>query len=213
MIKKILVFISLTIIVNIYAQINYNFDYRLDINNEHSNQSIKNNKIKMSYLFNSKNSNYILYLYPDNRGQISDHEKNIVRRFTYFTDINNKTTYQFTQHLSFHPIDEKKINHIVVEKIGENKYSIKCYPKKKNKKTNLELEVRLKPYNEDFIKFYYLDLNQNIHKKITNSLKEKLNGNYNYIIDHYTVDYKNGATSTDTLEKMEKINLKIVLQD
>ncbi|WP_312391991.1 hypothetical protein [Chryseobacterium sp.] len=213
MIQKILAFISFTIIINTYAQTTYNFDYRLDINNEHSNHSIKNNKINMSYLFNSKNPNYILYLYPGNHGQISDYEKNIARRFNYFTDLNNKTTYQFTQHLRFRPTDEIKINNIVVEKIGENKYSIKCYPRKKSKNVNLELEVHLKPYSEDFIKFYYLDLSQNIHEKLTNSLKEKLNGNYNYIIDHYTVDYKNGAISTDTLEKIEKINLKIAPQD
>lgn len=212
-IKKIYSFIIFAIAVSINAQTNYTFDYRLDINNNHSFQSAKKNNTKISYLLNSKNPNYIIYLYPNKNGQLSDHEKNIVRGFNYSTDINNKTTYQFFQHRSFRPADERKINHIIVEKIAENKYSIKCYPKKRNKTPNLELEVYLKPFGEDIIRFYYLDLSKNIQEKLTRSLKEKLDGNYNYVIESYTVDYKNGAISNNSLEKIEKINLKIAPQD
>jgi hypothetical protein len=41
-------------------------------------------------------------------------------------------------------------------------------------------------------------------------LKEKLNGDYNYVIENYIVDYKNGFLRQYKIDKVEKINLKII---
>jgi len=187
----------------------YNFDYKLKIRNVNP----KTAKVyTVQYILNSENSNYDIYVYGD-KGTLLDSERNITREFNYSIDVNNRVTYQFFQHTPFRPTDERKINHIIVEKIGENQYSIKCFPTKKSKTPNLEIEVQLKAYNGDFIRFYYLDLSKNIHMKLTNSLKEALNSNFNYVIESYTVDYKNGAVRNNSLEKIEKINLTIAPHD
>lgn len=187
----------------------YTFDYNLKIRNINT----KTAKVYTTqYILSSENSNYSIYIHDD-KGTLFDSERNIIREFNYSKDVNNRVTYQFFRHTPFRPTDEIKINHIIVEKIGENQYSIKCYSTKKNKSPNLELKVQLKPYNSDFIKFYCLDFSKNIHTKLTNSLKETLNGNFNYIIESYTVDYKNGAVNNNSLEKIEKINLTIAPHD
>ncbi|MDC8100045.1 hypothetical protein [Chryseobacterium rhizosphaerae] len=188
-----------------FSQTSYQFDYNLKLR---SNQSAQKN-IDFTYIINSKEPLYGMYLYDDAKGAIFDNKENIRRNFNYRIKAKEIMIHQFLKETSFVSYDEIKIEHIIVEKIKENKYSIKCYPEKDNKNSNLELMVYLKPFNEDVIRFYYLDLSNHIQTRIIDSLKEKLNGNYNYVVERYTVDYKNGAISTNSLKKIDKINFRI----
>ena len=186
----------------------YTFDYNLKIRN------IKpKGKSKIStgqYIFNSENPNYRIYINND-KGVLYDSERNIIGDFLY-QKKSNKTIYQFTSFKDFLSGDERMIDHIIIEKIDENKYTIKCYPTEKNKHTNLELVISLKPAEKDLIQFYYLDLSNNIHSRLLKSLKDKLDGNYNYIIENYTTDYKNGIKTRNYIDEIQKINLKITPQ-
>lgn len=108
------------------------------------------------YIMNSDNPNYFIYLY-EKRGTLYDYENNIFREFEYL-ETSNKKIFRFTSHEKLQPQDEILIDDIFVEKTGENKYSITCFPKEQHKKPSLKLIVNLKPADKDLIRFYLLDL-------------------------------------------------------
>jgi len=181
------------------AQTSYNFDIEFFFKDSQKSSG--------TYIINSDNPNYFIYIY-EKRGTLYDYENNIVREFEYL-ETSNKKIFRFTSHEKFSPKDEFSINNILVEKVSENKYSISCFSKQNSIKPNLKLIVSLKPSNKDLIHFYLLDINYNIHKKIIESLKEKLEGNHNYIIDNYIVYYGKRNKHHHFLEKLNEIKLEI----
>jgi len=153
-----------------------------------------------------------MYLYNNNKAKLFDHKNGKVIKFNHKIEF-KKNIYEFISSGKLTPNDELYVDHIIVEKIVENKYLIQCFPTRENKKSNLELTVKLKPCNTDLIRFYFLDLSNNIHKNLIASLKEKLDGNYNFIIESYKTDYKNGFKINNAIKKIEKVNFKILLND
>ena len=194
---------------SVYAQ-SYTFDYKINFNSYNDKTKVSINE--SSYIINSKNPLYEMHLF-DKNGRLWDHENNLLRIFNY-NKVNNKSIYEFTSYQRKLILDnEKVINHIVVNEINKNHYSIKCFPKKENRNANLEMIVKLKATDEDLIRFYYLDLSYTIKNKLIESLKEKLNGNYNYIIESISVNYKkNSSKSNSHVTGVEKLNLKITPQ-
>ncbi|WP_394665480.1 hypothetical protein [uncultured Chryseobacterium sp.] len=204
--KKI-IFLIIFVISYTNAQ-TYSFDYKIKFVNYKKN---KNDLQDCFYFVNSQNPNYSMYLYHNKNGAIRDCDKNIcnVHKFEYMQNYEfNK--YRFINSFQYEVKDEITITKIIVEKIDDNKYTIKCFENESSKKTNLELTVILKPENSDLVRFYYLDLSYNIQQKLIRSLKEKLNGNYNYIIEDYIVNYRQGVKRHYKIDNLEKIDLKII---
>lgn len=187
------------------AQSNYTFDYRFLIK---SSLSAIN---KSQFLISSENQNHIMYQYQNKTAKIFDNENNKFIELHHKTEF-DKNIYQFisSQKLTgSHFI----IDNITVEKIGENKYLIKCFRSFENIKQVIKITVKLKPWDKDLIRFYYSDLGGDVDKRLISSLKEKLNGNYHYIIESHTIDYKNGFKMTNSIKEIEKIKLQIAFQN
>ncbi|OVE54402.1 hypothetical protein B0E34_19120 [Chryseobacterium mucoviscidosis] len=151
-----------------------------------------------------------MQIFNNKNGVLHDYKEKICDMHFFRFHNQDKIKYKFTNSETYVTKDEKIINNIIVEKLDENKYLIKCFENEKSEKSNLELTLILKPKNVDLIRFYFLDLSNNIHQKIISKLKEKLNGDYNYVIENYIVDYKNGFLRQYKIDKVEKINLKII---
>ncbi|MDQ0591641.1 hypothetical protein QFZ37_000010 [Chryseobacterium ginsenosidimutans] len=183
----------------------YTFDYRLKIGSKRKTSSGYDFQ-PYTLIINSKNPEYDMGIHSNSYGAIGDKGKHIAYHFNY---SQNKITerFDFKSYLEFTPKDELEIDHINVEKIDENKYSIKCFKKPNARRSVLDLIVSLKPSEDDLIRFYALDLSYNINTKIISSLKEKLQGNY--VIEEYTANYKNGNRSHYFIEKLDKINLTL----
>ncbi|GAA5102968.1 hypothetical protein GCM10023210_44420 [Chryseobacterium ginsengisoli] len=182
----------------------YTFDYQLKIGKKNK-MSPDRNFEGYSLIIDSKNPQYDIGLHNNSYGALSDNDKHIAYHFNY--SQNKKIErFDFKNYLEFTPQDEFEIAYIIVEKIEENKYSIKCYKEQNAKRPILDLIVFLKPYEDDLIRFYHLDLSHNIQTKIINSLKQKLNGNY--ILEEYTANYRN-SNSHYFIEKLDKINLTL----
>ncbi|MCI3937453.1 hypothetical protein MQX03_09580 [Chryseobacterium aahli] len=207
--NRIIITFILLIALSIHAQ-SYTFDYDLKIRcvNPKGKPKISTGQ----YILNSDNPNYKMHIRQDKTGVLIDKidsEKYIMYDFLH-SKISNKNFFNFYPSREISYSDNKLIDHIDVEKIGENKYFIKCYPTKKSKHTNLEIIVNLKPIDKDLLRFYYLDLGDSIRQKLIDSLKEKLEGNYNYLIESFSTNYRNGYKTESYIDGIEKINLKII---
>jgi hypothetical protein len=186
----------------------YSFNYRIKITTYKAAE--KKEFGDWEYYYNSEDSSYFMQIRNNKSGfiRVSEENKNIVHKFDYSSP---KKEIEFTHSNEFIPTDEIEINKIIVEKITDSKYSIKCYPKENSRRPNLELTLNLKPIHINLIRLYHLDLSNNIHQKILNSLAKKLGNNSNYIIEDYIVNYKNGIKWHYKLDKFENINLKIIV--
>ncbi|PVV50795.1 hypothetical protein [Chryseobacterium sp. HMWF035] len=204
--KKILLLLIFSVSY-INAQ-TYSFDYKIVFSSY--NEKNKKNETNMSYVLNTQNPFYHMQMFNNKNGVLHDYKEKICDMHFFRFYNQDKIKYKFTNSETYITKDEKIINKIIVEKLDENKYIIKCFENEKSEKPNLELTLILKPENVDLIRFYFLDLSNNIHQKIISKLKEKLNGDYNYVIENYIVDYKNGFLRQYKIDKVEKINLKII---
>ena len=190
----------------------YTFDYNLKIRNINPKGATK--ITTGQFILNSDTPTYEMYIRQDNGGVLIDkidNEKYILHDFLH-SKISNKDFFNFYPSREINYSDNMLIDHIDVEKIAENKYFIKCYPTKKTKRTNLEIIVNLKPIDKDLLRFYYLDLGDSIRQKLIASLKEKLEGNYNYFIESFSTNYRNGNKTESYIDNIEKIDLKIITQ-
>ncbi|MET3535273.1 hypothetical protein [Chryseobacterium limigenitum] len=149
-------------------------------------------------------------LYNNIDGRLFVHQENKLA-FYRFNPSTNKGEINFTDFKEYSLDGKLNINKIIIEKLGENKYSIFCFEKEKSKKPSLKLTVNLKSAETNLIRFYYFDSGYKIEKMLINSLQEKLGDNHNYIIEDYTVDYMNGFPPHCMIEKTEKINQKIII--
>ncbi len=199
--KKIL--LLLIFIISYTNAQTYTFDYKLKIGSNKNRDFFK----KYSLLINSANSKYKIAII-DKRCFLSDYDKNINYHFQYSQEDTSEK-YNFINYSDISSYKEVEIDHIKVSKIEENKYSIECFEKSNDKKSWLKLIVKLKPYNDDLINFYVLDMNHSIQNQITESLKKELTGNY--IIEDYIIKYGNGGKWHYFIEKIDKINLKITI--
>ena len=122
--KILLLFIFATYCLNAQT---YTFDYQSKIGKKNK-MSPDRNFADYSLIINSKNPQYDIGLHNNSYGALSDDDKHIAYHFNY---SQNKRTerFDFTNNLKFIPQDEFDIDHILVEKIEENNYSIKCYTK------------------------------------------------------------------------------------
>lgn len=207
--NKIITLIVSLIGLSIYAQ-SYTFDYNLKIRCVNPKGSTKISTGQ--FILNSENPNYQIYIRQDKTGVLIDKidsEKYMMYDFLH-SKISNKDFFNFYPSREISYSDNKLIDHIDVEKIEENKYFIKCYPTKKSKRTNLEIIVNLKSIDKDLLRFYYLDLGDSIRQKLIASLKEKLHGNYNYFIESFSTNYRNGYKTESYIDGIEKIDLKII---
>ncbi|MGE8512363.1 MAG: hypothetical protein ACN6N7_06620 [Chryseobacterium culicis] len=153
-----------------------------------------------------------MYKYNDDISKLYDYENNEVIMLNHKTDP-NKNIYNFISSQKLTSQNRFITDDIIVEKIGENKYLIQYSRIFENINRKIKLTIKLKPWDKDLIRFYYSDLGDDIDKMLLSSLKEKLNGNYDFIIESYTIDYKNGFKVTNSIKNVEKINLKIALQN
>jgi len=204
--KAIAYFLFIIMSCSINAQTNYSFDYKFLIKSSHSPIN------KSQFLINSENPKYIMYKYNDDISKLYDYENNEVIMLNHKTDP-NKNIYNFVSSQKLTSQNRFITDDIIVEKIGENKYLIQYSRIFENINSKIKLTIKLKPWDKDLIRFYYSDLGDDIDKMLLSSLKEKLNGNYDFIIESYTIDYKNGFKVTNSIKNVEKINLKIALQN
>ncbi|MDF2550847.1 MAG: hypothetical protein K0R77_122 [Chryseobacterium sp.] len=208
--KNIIRIIILFIGFGVNAQ-SYTFDYNLKIRCVNPKGATK--ITTGQFILNSDTPTYEMYIRQDNGGVLIDkidNEKYILHDFLH-SKISNKSFYNFTSIREINNnLEKRSIDHVDVEKIGENKYFIKCYPTKKSKSTNLEIIVNLRPTDRDLLRFYYLDLGYSIRQKLIASLKEKLHGNYNYFIESFSTNYRNGYKTESYIDGIEKIDLKII---
>ncbi|AZA54342.1 hypothetical protein [Chryseobacterium sp. G0201] len=206
MLKKILLSFLLLIVFTIQAQQSYTFDYKLKITTYNKKQ--RKEFGDLIYYYNSKDSSYTMQLYNNIDGKLFVHQENKLA-FYKFNSSANKGEINFTDFKEYSLDGKLNINKIIVEKLGENKYSIFCFEKEESKKPSLKLIVNLKLAETNLIRFYYFDSGYKIEKMLIDSLQEKLGDNY--IIEDYTVDYMNGFAPHCMIEKIEKINQKITI--
>jgi len=207
--NKTITLIVLLIGLSIHAQ-SYTFDYSLKVRGINPKGATK--ITTGQYVLNSDNPNYEMHIRQDKTGVLIDKidsGKYMMYDFLH-SKISNKDFFNFYPSREISYSDNKLIDHIDVEKIEENKYFIKCYPMKKSQRTNLEIIVNLKPIDKDLLRFYYLDLSDSIRQKLIASLKEKLDGNYNYFIESFSTNYRNGYKTESYVDGIEKIDLKII---
>jgi len=205
--NKVITSLILFIGLSIHAQI-YTFDYKINFNSYNEKTKVSTNE--SSYLINSKNPLYEMHIFEKN-GRLCDYENKTLRYISYNKVNNIYQFYSYQRKLMLG--NDKLIDHIVVNEIAKNHYSIKCFPKKANKNAKLEIIVKLKAADEDLIRFYYLDVSYDMKNELIGRLKEKLNGNYNYIIESFSVNYrKNDTKSNSYITSAEKVNLKIMPQ-
>jgi hypothetical protein len=203
--KKSLLFILFFIYTSISAQLSYSFNYKLKLKSEEKFESVKN----FYQLVNSKILHYNLYTANDINGDLIDTQRNTVAHI-YIDKEDSKLKYDFLDHLKVPELYKYNINndHISIDEIEPNKFSIKCY-EEDAKNPNLEFIVNLEPFEDDLIRFYNVTFNDDLHIKITNSLKEKLNENFNYYIREYTMKDKEGLKKY-SIEKPIKVNLNLI---
>jgi hypothetical protein len=199
---KILFILSLITLNSLRAQ-TYNFDYKIKIKHEHMEQSY--------YFLNSKDPSYKILMFND-QGSLWDSKEEKSRRYFFnYSEKNSAKPFDFKEILEFIPTDELIIAKITAERLSENKYLIKSFKKENSKKTNLELIVNLMPFEADLMYFYFLDVSHNIQIKLMKALKDQLGGNYNYYISDYSINYRNGVKRHLFIEKIEPINLKVMI--
>ncbi|WP_126653127.1 hypothetical protein [Chryseobacterium aureum] len=202
--KAIIYFLFLLISFSLNAQSHYIFDYKFLIK---SNLSTID---KSQFLINSENPNYVMYQYHDKAAKIFDHENNEVIVLNHNTEF-NRNIYKFISSQKFNPQNRFIADDIIIEEKGDHQYLIEWYQAIENRKTKIKLTVKLKPWDKDLIRFYFSDLDDGLNKRLVESLKEKLNGNYNFIIESYTINYGKGYRFSHSIENLEEIRLKIVL--
>lgn len=201
--KKLYLLFLLSILNYAKAQQTYTFDYLLK-----TTHVSERGTFTVHIMMNSENPNYHMYI-ANNPAVLHD-DKNNSRREIVYTNLYDETTYYFISHVKNKKTkDELKIDHITVEKMGENTYSVKSFPGKKDRRANMDFTVHVKPADKDLIYFYYLDRPNSINLKLSAALKEKLNGNY--IISDYT---QNGKYKFQHyVNQVDKINFTLTARD
>ncbi|MBB6332390.1 hypothetical protein HNP24_003382 [Chryseobacterium sediminis] len=203
--KAITCFLFLLISFGINAQTNYTFDYKFLIKSSLSSVN------KSELIINSENPDYVMYKYNDEISKLFDYENNEVIKLNHKTEP-SKSIYKFISSQKLSLQNGLIVDDIIVEKISENKYLIECLLTNNSIKTKIKLTVKLKPWDKDLIRFYFTDLDDDTDKRLIASLKAKLNGNYNFIIESYTMDYK-GIKISNSIKNIEKVLLKIAFQN
>lgn len=124
--KKPVLIILFFISISISAQLSYPFNYKLKIKSEEKFEFVKN----FYQLVNSKTLQYNLYVANDINGDLIDTQRNTVSHI-YIDKENNEFKYDFIDHLKVPKLYKynNDNDHIFVNLIEPNKYSIKCFEK------------------------------------------------------------------------------------
>ena len=160
--------------------------------------------------YNSSNSTKYITEYK-NHYRLFDFTKKEIFNFTKLI-VNGKVVYNTLGIDAMrYDYNEFDINKVTVEKLSENKYLVKTFPKLKSKKTNLEIIFTLKKSNYPLTQIRFLDLSPSIHEKIYTGLLENLDTK-NYQWEIAEVNYRNGYEFIEKIENCQQTNLKLVFQ-
>jgi hypothetical protein len=207
--KKLLSTLFLLFFTIIFSQ-EYNFDRKCVNSSTRIRPKIGNENSWKSYIyFNTNNNNYYMSQKNDKLDNyyITDNSLKEVFALQYLNIKNpyysflNKKTFDYTY-------SEKEIGKIIIKELAEDEFLVQCFVNDDSKKTNLEVKFKLHKSKTPMIEIRFMDLGQIIHKKIYESLKERLNGN-NFWILYAEVDYKNGYKFLYEFDNCEEIALNL----
>jgi len=203
--KNAISIILFCISVSTSAQISYSFNYKLKIKPEKESGSARS----FCQLINSKVLQYNFYVTDDTHGDLIDTQRNTVSHI-YIDKEDKVFNYDVLDHLKVPNLSKYTTNNdrLCVDQIKPGEYSIQCF-EKDAADPGLELIVSLEPADDDLIRFYNITFDDDLHLKIINGLKEKLNRNFNYYIREYTMKDGRGSRKY-AIEKPEKVNLNLV---
>lgn len=214
--KKIFLLLSCFFTGFIFSQ-EYHFDYKCyDIETQLKGNYRGNKRTNIVY-FNSENKDVIAYDYffsQESKRSFLLYDYNVGILFSY--SINQDGKFSSLNLEQKYPIkiyrDEKEIERIEIESIGQSLWSIKAFPTKKSNKVNLELKILIQKTNFPMPNIRFMDLTPNIHSKIYTALLSKLDSKNYRIVDVIT-DYRNGVIMHDDFSKCEKVNLKFLTSE
>lgn len=203
--KNAISIILFCISINTSAQISYSFNYKLKIKPEKKSETARS----FCQLVNSKALQYNFYVADNMNGDLIDTQRNTVSHI-YIDKEDKEFNYTVLDHLKVPNLAKYTMNsdRICIDQIKPDEYSIQCFEKDADS-PSLELIASLEPADDDLIRFYNITFDDDLHLKIINGLKEKLNGNFNYYIREYTMKDREGSRK-HAIEKPEKVNLNLI---
>lgn len=207
MIKLFLSFVLLFSLF-VFSQ-EYQFDKKCVSNSTRISPKIGNKNSWKSYIyFNSSNNNY--YMNQRNDDSYYYITDNSLKEVIALQRINSeKPYYSYLDKKTFdYSYSEKEIGKIIIKELAEDEFLVQCFVNDDSKKTNLEVKFKLYKSKTPMIEIRFMDLGQIIHKKIYDSLKERLNGN-NFWILYAELDYKNGYKFLYEFDNCEEIALNL----
>ena len=207
--KKLFISFVLLFSLFVFSQ-EYQFDKKCVSNSTRISPKIGNKNSWKSYIyFNSSNNNY--YMTQRNDDSYYYITDNSLKEVIALQRINSeKPYYSYLDKKTFdYTYSEKEIGKIIIKELAEDEFLVQCFVNDDSKKTNLEVKFKLHKSKTPMIEIRFMDLGQIIHKKIYDSLKERLNGN-NFWILYAEVDYRNGYKFLYEFDNCEEkpLNLK-----
>lgn len=201
--KKLLTTLILLSFITIFSQ-EYHFDEKCVSTSTRIRPKIgKENSWKSFIYLNSMNNGYYMNQTLDgSMSYIVDNEINEVLSMKYIKS--NVPYYSLQKRLKTQfEFGEKKIEKVVVEKIGDDEYLVRCFSRESSNSSNLEVKFKLINSKLPLVEIRFMDLSNLIHKIVYNSLKEKIDFK-NFRILYSEVDYKNGYKFLYEFNQCEK---------
>ena len=205
--KKNLILLLILLSCFTYAQ-KYSFDFEISI--EERDLKGKQQSINQRILFNSKNSNYRMFINENGFAELSDDKKQ--KHIKLKIDIDRQTNEKTVTYVGSRIYTVQKNIFTKAKKIRDNNFLIQSYYQKNKKKSILEINFTLEEASANLL---YMDGDiGDDHKKILyDTLLASLDSTKNYVIKKKVVNYKHGSISEYNLKKIEKTELSFVLPE
>ncbi|MDR6514839.1 hypothetical protein [Chryseobacterium camelliae] len=210
---KILLLSLMLISCLVFSQ-DYEFNYLLTYKVNRVKPQAKQLDDDKVYI-NSEDHSYDMNSYSLNKQQVNwikDFKAELSYRFDVLEKENgyDRYTYQYARRFIRDDKENRRfVNHVEIEKTGENTYLIKAL---RNKKTNFTIDIELEKSDSDLIYFQLPDIPECTEKRILSEFRRVLHGE-NYVVKKAKFDYRNGYIITEELIELKAIQKKNSLPD
>lgn len=193
--KKLLTTIFLLLISFVFSQ-EYQFNYMLKSTVKRENPDLNSQSYDM---VNSKNHSYYMEVYKKNNSYISlliDYQKKEVHRFKKLNFNDNSMTFSYKNSSVISAYSYYDLLKFKIEKTEELSYKIMPEKIINPNDEQLEIDVKLEPFEDDLLIINFDLLNYSQTLEIENLIKDKLKSENligNYYIKEITYRYKKNA--------------------
>lgn len=212
--KKLLTLSAYFFVIFVFSQ-EYQFNYMLKASVKKENPDFSSQTYDM---MNSKDHSYYMEVYKEtnsNKSFLIDNQKKIVHRFKKLNFNKNPITYLYKNSNVLSANSYYDVLNFKIEKIGELSYKIVPEKILNPKDEQLEIELKLEPFEDDLLKINFELLSYSQSLEIENLIKDKLkseNLNGNYYIEEITFRYKKNTVLNKKITPI-KIDDKIDLSN